>query len=226
MITLRTIEDVVSRRIGPLLARLNNAVTRGTLTTMATGDGEPDAATGLQRGQVATVADQVADDIEFVNIYGLSGRPAAGAEALVLSIGGAASHLLGLLFDRRIRLKSTLADGEVALHIGLAGQVVHLKRNGSIEVRAANAAGGSIVLTSNGHVVVTPGPGGMVYLGQAGAAKKVALADDVDARLATIAAMHDAHVHPGVVVGPGSTAVTTMLVGPLAPTGAELVRGK
>lgn len=218
-ITTRTIEDVVRRHVRPLLARVNNVISRGVVT-------ELNDETGLARGQSTTGADQIADDIEFVSPYGLSFRPAAGAETLVWSIGASARHLLGMVFDRRVRLKGALEVGEVALHVGLAGQVVHLKADGSVEVRAKDGdlgAGGSIVLKANGDIVATPATGRFVYLGEDGAPKKVALADDVDARLAEVRATFNAHSHPTAPVGPVSTPVP---MAALAPTGADLVRAK
>ncbi len=219
MITERSITDIVLGYLRPLRARIDNAIARGVVKNL-------DDTAGLARGQSTTAADQVADDIEFVTPYGISFRPAAGAETIVWSIGGFAGHLLGMIFDRRIRLKATLAEGEVALHIGNAGQVVHLKADGSVEVRASDDAGGSVVLTALGDVIVTPGTDCGVFLGDGAATKRVALADDVDARLADIQAKFDAHVHPGVVAGPGSTAVTVTLIGPLAPTASDNVYGK
>lgn len=220
MITPRTIEDIVARRLRPLLARLNNSTTRGVLSTL-------DDSTGLARGQTSTGADQVADDIEFVTPYGLSSRPAAGAESIVWSMGATAGHLLGMLFDRRKRLKGTLAAGEVALHIGVTGQLVHLKADGEVVIQAGTA-GGVVTIKPNGDVVVVPGAGGKVYLGDAAATKLVALADDVDNRLGKLQAALDAHVHPTAAVGPPSppTLVPGVVpVGVLAPTGSTNVYG-
>lgn len=199
MISIRTIRDVVRQELGDLRDRVNNLVSRGVVKVL-------DDSAGLARGQSTTGADQVADDIEFVTPYGISARPAAGAETMVFAIGGWAGHLLAMFFDRRIRLKGELAEGEVALHIGVAGQMVRLK--------------------ANGDVVVTAGEGASVYLGEDGATKKVALADDVDARFASIKTTFNAHVHPGVVAGPGSTAVTGTLIGVLAPTASDNVFAK
>lgn len=178
-ITLRTITDVVRKYVRPLEARLNNAIARGMVKDL-------DDTTGLARGQSSTVADQVADDIEFIGPYGLSFRPANGAESIVWSIGAGANHLLGMIFDRRVRLKDTLDEGEVALHVGVAGQVVHLKKDGSVVVRGkdvAGAAGGTVTLTAGGDVVATPAAGKKVLLGSSDAADFVALAALVKARL-------------------------------------------
>lgn len=199
MITLRTIEDIVKRHVRPLLARSQNATLRGVLQTI-------DDSTGLARGQTTTVADQLADDIEFVTPYGLSFVPAGGAETVAWSINGSARHLLGMIFDRRIRLKGTLAAGEVALHIGVADQLVHLKANGDVVVRAGTD-GGTITVKADGNIVVEPGAGGGVYLGDAGATKKVALADELN----ELRNAFNSHTHPTAPVGPVS--VPTVIPG-------------
>lgn len=178
-ITLRTITDIVRKYVRPLEARLNNATARGMVK-------ELDDTTGLARGQSSTVADQVADDIEFVGPYGLSFRPAAGAESIVWSIGAGANHLLGMIFDRRVRLKDTLIEGEVALHVGVGGQVVHLKADGSIVVRGKDVGegdGATVTLTTAGDVVVTPAATKKVLLGSSDATDFVALASLVKDRL-------------------------------------------
>ncbi len=47
----------------------------------------------------------------------------------------------------------------------------------------AGTDGGTVEVKPNGDVVILPGAAGNVYLGDGAATKKVALADDVDARL-------------------------------------------
>lgn len=156
-----------------------NMTRRGTVKAI-------DDSQGLARGQSTAGADQVDDDIEFVGPWGVSFRPAAGAETILWSIGGNAGHVLGMIFDRRVRLKDTLDEGEVALHVGVAGQVVHLKKDGSVVVRGkdvAGAAGGTVTLTAGGDVVATPAAGKKVLLGSSDATDFVALAALVKARL-------------------------------------------
>lgn len=221
MITLKTIDDVVRRRLAPLLARLNNGISRGVLSTL-------DDEKGLARGQTSTGADQVADDIEFVTPFGFSSRPPAGAESLVFSVGATAGHLLGFLFDRRVRLAGSLAAGEVAMHIGVADQLVHLKTDGTVIIRAGTD-GGTVEVKPNGDVVILPGAAGNVYLGDGAATKKVALADDVDARLLKLQKAFDAHVHATAAVGlpsPPTPVLTLIPVGALAPTASTNVLAK
>lgn len=220
-ITLRTIRDIVRAEVRPLMARVGNGIARGVLKVL-------DDDTGLARGQSTTQADQVADDIEFLTPYGLSFRAATGAETLVMSIGGSARHLIGMIFDRRIRLKGELAEGEVALHIGVADQLVHLKADGEIVIRAGTD-GGTITVKPNGDIVIEPGAGKDVYLGDGAATKRVALADDVDDRLAALQTAFDAHVHPTAAPGPVSppTPVPGVIpVGALATTASTNVYGK
>ncbi len=174
-------------------------VRRGTMNSLSNGG-------TMATGQFELTSDEQVDSVETINPPGLSFRP-EGAEALVVAVGGDPTNLVAIPWVRGQRLAGDdLAPGEVALYIGNAGQLVRLK--------------------ANGDVVVTPGSGGRLYLGEDGATKKVALADDVDAALASIKATFNAHVHPGVTAGPGSTAVTPSLIGVLAPTGATLIHGK
>lgn len=198
MITLQTIKDIITREVAPLRARLRGLAVRGLVRVL-------DDSAGLQRVQVSCTADEVSDDVEVVTPPGITARPAS-AEALVISVGGNPQHRLALLFDRTTRYKGELAVGEVALHMGHGDQLVLLK--------------------ANGDVVITPATGRNVYLGDDGATKRVALADEVDARFATIKTLYNTHTHAGVTVGPGSTGTTPSVIGTLAPTNSSNVYAK
>lgn len=221
---IAAVRQMIENAVGPLRARCRNLVRRAVLDVIDNGPGMATASLAI------TDDDDVADGVELLNPIGISSRPGQGAEAIVLAIGANASNRVAIPIARGKRLTGDdIDEGEVALYIGAAGQVVHLKADGSVVVRAAEVgggSGGSVVLKANGDVVVTPSATGKVYLGEDGALKKVALADDVDSALSALQTAHDTHVHPGVTAGPGSTAVTPALVGPLAPTGAANVYGK
>jgi phage baseplate assembly protein V len=157
VISRDTVRQMIDERVGWLRARLRGAIVRGVLKVL-------DDSKGLQRGQVKLLADEVSEEVEFLSPPGFTSRPAAGAEVVVLSIGGDPSHRVALVVDRRTRLAGELAEGEAALHIGVAGQVVRLK--------------------ANGDVVITPGGvAGKVLLGDDAATLLVALAAKVQARL-------------------------------------------
>lgn len=83
----------------------------------------------VQSLQVEVTADELHDEAERFQNYGLSTNPIPGAEGIIVRIGGLASHgVIIVVDDRRYRLRN-LEPGEVALYDDL-GQVVHLKRDG------------------------------------------------------------------------------------------------
>lgn len=222
-ITLRTIEDVVARRLGPLRARLMNATRRGVLKSL-------NDATGLARGQSTSGADQVDDDIEFITPWGISFRPAAGAESILWAIAGNAGHVLGMLFDRRVRLKDALREGELALHVGLGGQLVYLRQDGAIVVQAQDTAGpdtgASVTLTAAGDVIVRPASGKHILLGSEGATDFIALASLVKSRLDGLkVAFNTWAVVPNDGGGALKTALATWIAGSNA-VAATKVKGE
>lgn len=84
----------------------------------------------VQGMQVQVLAGNVREAERFQN-YGHTSVPHAGAEAVVLSVGGSSDHgVVICVDDRRYRLLG-LADGEVALYDDL-GQRVHLTRAGMV----------------------------------------------------------------------------------------------
>jgi len=85
----------------------------------------------LQRVQVQALADETHDDVERVQQYGFTSVPFAGAEGVVVFVGGNRDHgLVIAVDDRRYRLVG-LSAGEVALYDD-QGQKVHLTRTGIV----------------------------------------------------------------------------------------------
>lgn len=130
MVGSSTLADRVMRHEALLAAikdRQAMMIGRGVLAALETGG-------GVMRGSVTAYgADDVLDDREFVQDYGISSRPHPGAEALMAFLGGLRSNgLVVRLFDGRYQL--ALQYGEVAIHDDL-GQAVHLTRTG-IDVRS------------------------------------------------------------------------------------------
>lgn len=79
---------------------------------------------GLQRMQLELLADELLDDVPYVEHYGMSGVPPSGFEAVTASMGGVRSRTLVLTaFHRQFRLKD-LKQGEVALYDDLGNKVV------------------------------------------------------------------------------------------------------
>lgn len=117
---MQAIRDV-GRRVAMMLAR-------GVLAAVSDGG-------GLQGLRLRLLADEEKDGIERVQQYGLTSVPLAGAEAVIVFLGGNRDHgLVVAVDDRRYRLRG-LRGGEVALYDDL-GQSVHLTRDG-IVIRGA-----------------------------------------------------------------------------------------
>lgn len=122
-----------------MLARLRGMVARGVV-------GVVNDALRMQGVQVQVQAGNVRNAERFQN-YGLTSVPHAGAEGVVLSVGGSSDHCVVVCVDdRRYRLTG-LADGEVALHDDL-GQRVHLTRAGMV----IQGAGLPITIADAPHV--------------------------------------------------------------------------
>ncbi len=197
----RMVRNVVAEEVRRVRVAVQSSVSRFTLSALNTS------------GQCARVAgdlrdDEARDDVELLEPYGFTSAPPAGAEGVALSVGGDGGHHVVLaLGNRSLRLKG-LKSGEVAVYAEF---------------------GQSILLNAAGDIILVPKAGRDVLLGDAGATKKVALADDVDDRLAALQTAFDAHMH--ATAAPGPPVVPTPVpgvipVGPLAPTGADNVKGK
>lgn len=181
MIDLNTIKQAIAKVVGPLERRVNGMVRRAVLSSLTN-------TTGVAAGSFSiTDADtDVADEVEVLNPVGVSSRPKKNAEALLFAVGGNPAVRVAIPFVRGQRLTGEdISDDEVALYIGQAGQVVHLKADGSVLVRAKDVGGGdgaSVLLKANGDIVFTPSSTGKVLAGDPAATKQVALGPSVQAR--------------------------------------------
>lgn len=125
--------------------------------------------------------------VEYVQHYGFASKPLAGAEAIVV---GDATMFAVACDDASLR-PDDLAPGESAQYGKNTGQRITCKADGSVEIE--------------------PMAGQVLKIG-ANATKALALAEDVDARLNEIKNTFNAHTHPGVTAGIGSTAVPAALI--------------
>ena len=100
---------------------------------------------GIQRLQVAMLANEVRDDVRRVQQYGLTSHAPAGSEAVVVCVGGNRDRPLVIAVDDGGTRKRGLMPGEVAVY-NARGDYLHLKADGEVEltcrrfvVRAAEA---------------------------------------------------------------------------------------
>ncbi len=120
--------DTVTRMLAPLRARVANLVARAVVQLVSD-------AQGLQVVQLGVLADETRDGLERFQEYGFSSVPFAGAEAVVLFVGGRRDHGLVVAVDDRRYRKRNLEPGESAIYTD-EGDYVVLKRGRIVEVKA------------------------------------------------------------------------------------------
>jgi len=114
------------RLLNPLRRALAHIVTRAVVTLV-------NDAAKMQALQVSLLADEQLDDVEHWQPYGFTAHPLAGAEALVLAVGGHRAHSVVVsCADRRYRLLG-MKGGEVAIYTDEKDKI-HLKRGRVIDI--------------------------------------------------------------------------------------------
>jgi phage baseplate assembly protein V len=157
---------------------------------------------GLQGLQISLLPGEIKNGVPRVQEYGFTSVPEAGAEAIVLALGGDRANLVAIAVDDRRYRPTGLAAGETVLYSKF-GQRVWLKADGSIELTPA--AGQPVKV--NGDLTAS---------GAINAGGNVIAGGDVQDSAGTIAAarqVFDAHVHPeqGVAGNPTTLPPTTQM---------------
>jgi hypothetical protein len=130
----------------------------------------------------------------------------------------------GVLWDRTQTMTAWLR-ADLARHAGH----VELGATSSVRIRVGAdlvtiqpQPDGTLLIEASGRVIVSAPD---VRLGSDAATKKVALAEDVEARFEALEAALTTHVHPGVASGGASTGPTLTTLSP-SPVGAAKVRAE
>jgi phage baseplate assembly protein V len=181
--------DAMRRAMGPLARSIGMMVGRGVVQVV-------DDAGGCQLVQLSLLYNELRDQVERMQEYGFTSNPLPGAEAVMVCVGGERAHgLIVALGDRRFRLKA-LQPGEVALYTDEGDKIV-LKREHNIEIDT-----GTLTVNATTKVIFnTPRAeftGDVIDQTGSGNAHTVAVMRQI----------HNNHLHPGVQVGGGNTAVT------------------
>lgn len=160
----------VVQSLTKIARRVSLLVSRGVVQRV-------DDAKTCQTLQVSLLADELRDDVERFEAYGVTSHPLVGAEVIFLSVGGNRSHgVVVAVSDRRSR-PTGLAEGDVCLY------------------------------TTNGERVYLSDADDLVHLGAKSAADFVALATETNSRLSAIESFLASHIHAGVTAGAGTTGV-------------------
>lgn len=172
----------IDRLLRPLRRGLAQMVTRAVVTLV-------NDAAKMQTLQLSLLADETLDGAEHWQQYGFTAVPHAGAEALVVSVGGHRAHSVVIACgDRRYRLTG-MQGGEVAIYTDEEDKI-HLKRGRVIDIethtlniKAATAVNfDTPLITSTGRIESD--------------------GDQVAAGISQVG-----HVHGGVMAGPSQTGV-------------------
>jgi phage baseplate assembly protein V len=124
----RPMIDFVRKMVRSVNRRVLLIATRGVVQLV---DDKPKC----QTVQVKGVADEVLDDVEHLQPYGLTSVPPEGSECLVISLGGNRSTSVVLACgDRRVRV-TQLEAGELALYTDEGTQVL-LRKGKKVQVLA------------------------------------------------------------------------------------------
>lgn len=143
----------IDRLLAPLRRRMAHLVTRAVVSLV-------NDAAKMQALQVNLLADETLDDVEHWQPYGFSAHPQAGAEALVLAVGGHRAHSVVVsCADRRYRI-TAMEAGEVAIYTDEQDKI-HFKRGRIVEIethtlniKAATAVNfDTPVITHTGRIV-------------------------------------------------------------------------
>lgn len=122
------ISDALRRAVEPIRARIRLIVARGILTAPAD-DSQP-----CQTIDADLIAGESRTGIQRVQQYGFSSRPPAGAEALILAVGGQRDHLVAVAVDDRDARPRDLQEGECCLWTPDSGKRVHCRANGQVDL--------------------------------------------------------------------------------------------
>jgi phage baseplate assembly protein V len=122
--------------------KIRNLVSRGILKRVAY-DGN------RRRLQLTARRGFTIDDVEHLEPYGVTTHALPGAEVVVANLGGNRGRSIVLLtHDRRHRV--VIAEGEVALYTH-QGEMIHLRQDGSIQLKAATSVSIESPLTHITH---------------------------------------------------------------------------
>lgn len=151
--TPAAVNSIVRKLVAPVHRRVMMMIARGLV-------GLVDDTGSRQLLQVKLLADEILNDVERFQEYGLSSSPPVGSELIFASVLGARAQGVVICVENRKFRLSGLAAGEIALHDD-QGQKVHLKRAGidvitpfDVNVQATGTAtvSGQKVVIQSGEV--------------------------------------------------------------------------
>lgn len=92
---------------------------------------------GIQLVKIAGLADELQEDVEHVQAYGLAGNAPAGSEAVVVFCGGNREHGIAVVVGNGTNRPTDSEPGEVVLW-STFGKNIKLNKDGEIEIALPN----------------------------------------------------------------------------------------
>lgn len=117
--------DQLKKIIAPLQRRILLMVARGVIKTVTD-------SSKIQKLQLSVLADEVTDKIDRIQEYGFTSRPKAGAQAVILFLGGNRDHGVVIATEDGQVRPVDLDEGESAIY-SFEGYQVRM-RNDRIEI--------------------------------------------------------------------------------------------
>ena len=128
--------DAIQKLTEGLRGKVQLMIGRAILTAIDDGG-------AIQTAQAQLLADEVQDGAERIQQYGFSSVPLAGAEGVLVFVGGNRDHGLIIATDDRRHRKSGLQPGEVCLYTDEGdsivlnrGRIVRITAGAQVEVTA------------------------------------------------------------------------------------------
>lgn len=149
---LAEVDRRIERRVGQVRGAVRAVVLSVTPTTKA-----PELA-------VEALADELVPTVELVQHVGFRSIPAAGAELVLVQIGGRGGHLVAIGSVDRTTAPTDLVAGDASLYASSGARVL-CRADGSVLVEAPSGA--SIELSPSGTIALNGGGAGVARLGDA-----------------------------------------------------------
>lgn len=162
--------NVLARRLAELQTAVRDLRSRVFLIAARAVLRLTDEPHGQRRVQVGLLRGETRDRVEHMETYGLSARPLAGAEAVVLFLGGHRDHPIALSTPDRRHRPQDLQPGAVSLHSFRLGNPfrheIRLDEQGRVSITSDH--GQRVLLDELGQVEITSDHGQRVLLDTAG----------------------------------------------------------
>lgn len=122
-----------NRIISTLANRARAAITKALVESVID-SGE------IQLVKVSGLADEVFDDIERLQNYGLSSNPPSNSEAILVNICGSRDHVLAIVVDNAENRPKDLESGETMVYAKF-GNKIKLDKDGNIKLNGGGKGG-------------------------------------------------------------------------------------